>query len=105
MKISAKRDVGVWIISIADNGRGFDQQFAERIFGLFQRLHGREVDGTGMGLSIAKRIVERHGGRMWAESTEGVGSTFFISLPFSLESRSTTDEEAVTVPAVSAESA
>jgi signal transduction histidine kinase len=87
IRLQAKRNTSHWIFSISDNGRGFDQQFAERIFGLFQRLHGREIDGTGMGLSIAQRIVERHGGRMWAESTEGVGSTFYFSLPVSLEPR------------------
>jgi signal transduction histidine kinase len=83
--IHARRDVTSWIFSVADNGRGFNQQFAERIFGLFQRLHPRDVDGTGMGLSIARRILERHGGRIWAESKEGVGSTFYFSLPRSLE--------------------
>jgi len=85
IRVEAKRDSSNWIFSVSDNGRGFNQQFAERIFGLFQRLHGREVEGTGMGLSIARKIVERHGGRIWAESTEGVGSTFYFSLPVSLE--------------------
>jgi light-regulated signal transduction histidine kinase (bacteriophytochrome) len=83
--IQARRDRGNWRFSISDNGRGFNQEFAERIFGIFQRLHGREVEGTGMGLSIARKIVERHGGRIWAESTEGVGTTFFFTLPASLE--------------------
>ncbi len=84
--VSAKRDESHWIVSVADNGRGFDSQFAERIFGLFQRLHSREaIEGTGMGLSIAKKIVERHGGRIWAESVEGSGSIFSFSLPVSLE--------------------
>jgi signal transduction histidine kinase len=87
IQIGATRDASHWIVSVTDNGRGFDQQFAERIFGLFQRLHGHEVDGTGMGLSIAQRIVDRHGGHMWAQSKEGAGSTFFIKLPTSLESR------------------
>lgn len=83
--MEAYKDSSNWIFSVRDNGRGFDPQFAERIFGLFQRLHNRE-DGTGMGLSIARKIVERHGGRMWAQSSEGTGSTFFFSLPASLES-------------------
>ncbi len=84
--VSAKRDDSHWVFSVVDNGRGFDPQFAERIFGLFQRLHNREsIEGTGMGLSIARRIVERHGGRIWAESSEGNGSKFFFSLPVSLE--------------------
>jgi signal transduction histidine kinase len=85
IRIEARRDRGNWIFSVADNGCGFDQEFAERIFGLFQRLHGREVEGTGMGLSISRKIVERHGGRIWAESKEGEGSTFFFSLPLTLE--------------------
>jgi signal transduction histidine kinase len=85
--VEGSRESTHWTISIADNGRGFDQEFAERIFGLFQRLHAREVEGTGMGLSIVKRVVERHGGRIWANSTEGVGSVFYISLPVSLEAR------------------
>ena len=74
-----------WEFSVADNGRGFNPEFAERIFGLFQRLHGRDVEGTGMGLSIARRIIERHGGRIWAESKEGIGSTFFFTLPAALD--------------------
>lgn len=85
IEVDAYKDSSNWIFSVRDNGRGFDPQFAERIFGLFQRLHNRE-EGTGMGLSIARKIVERHGGRMWAQSNEGAGSTFFFSLPVSLES-------------------
>jgi signal transduction histidine kinase len=85
IRVSAARGNTEWTISVADNGRGFGQEFSERIFGLFQRLHLREVEGTGMGLSIARRIVERHGGRIWAESKEGVGSTFFFTLPVNLE--------------------
>jgi signal transduction histidine kinase len=85
IRIQARRERGNWIFSVTDNGCGFDQEFAERIFGLFQRLHGREVEGTGMGLSISRKIVERHGGRIWAESREGEGSTFYFSLPVTLE--------------------
>jgi light-regulated signal transduction histidine kinase (bacteriophytochrome) len=85
IRITARRDSTNWIIAVEDNGRGFDPQFAERIFGLFQRLNVSEVGGTGMGLTIVRRIVERHGGRVWAESKEGVGSTFYVSLPASLE--------------------
>ncbi len=96
IQVDADRDSSNWIFSVRDNGRGFDPQFAERIFGLFQRLHNRE-DGTGMGLSIARKIVERHGGRMWAQSNEGVGSTFFFSLPVSLESTRDRTERGVEV--------
>jgi signal transduction histidine kinase len=85
INVQAKRERGNWIFSVADNGRGFQPEFAERIFGLFQRLHGRDVEGTGMGLSITRKILERHGGRIWAESKEGAGSTFYFSLPTSLE--------------------
>ena len=85
ISVQAKRDHGNWIFSVTDNGRGFEQEFSERIFGLFQRLHGRDVEGTGMGLSISRKILERHGGRIWAESKVGSGSTFYFSLPTSLE--------------------
>jgi len=85
IRIEAHRESTDWRFSVRDNGQGFDQQFAERIFGLFQRLHKGSVEGTGMGLAIARKIVERHGGRIWAESTVGVGSTFYFSLPVSLE--------------------
>jgi signal transduction histidine kinase len=97
IRIDGIHDTSHWIVSVADNGCGFDQQFAERIFGLFQRLHGHQIDGTGMGLSIAQRIVARHGGHMWAESKEGVGSTFFIRLPTSLESRAAEQPESAPV--------
>jgi len=83
--VFATRSSTEWQISVADNGRGFSPEFSERIFGLFQRLHGRDIEGTGMGLYIAQRIVERHGGRIWAESKEGFGSTFFFTLPLGLE--------------------
>lgn len=82
--ITAERDNTHWTFKFHDNGRGFDQQFAERIFGLFQRLSGG-VDGTGIGLSIARKIVERHGGRIWAQSQPGQSATFYFSLPVSLE--------------------
>ena len=80
IEISVEADGGQWIISITDNGIGFEQQYAERIFGLFKRLHHTEYPGTGLGLAICKRIVERYGGRMWAESRAGNGATFRFAL-------------------------
>ena len=79
--VKATENDGYWTIAIRDNGIGFEQQHADRIFGLFKRLHQKEYDGTGLGLAICKRIVERYGGRMWAESQPGVGSTFYFTLP------------------------
>ncbi|MBC7925702.1 MAG: PAS domain S-box protein, partial [Bryobacteraceae bacterium] len=82
VNISAEQRDGTWVILVRDNGIGFDQKYAEQVFGLFKRLHQRdEYSGTGLGLAICRRIVERYGGRIWAESEPGVGSTFFFCLP------------------------
>jgi len=82
INIGAERQDGHWLVKVRDNGIGFDQDQAERIFGLFKRLHrDEEYPGTGVGLAICKHIVERYRGRIWAESEAGVGSTFYIILP------------------------
>jgi light-regulated signal transduction histidine kinase (bacteriophytochrome) len=70
-----------WVVSVRDNGIGFDPQYAERIFGVFKRLHNRQYPGTGIGLAICKRIVERHCGTIWASGETGKGATFFFTMP------------------------
>ena len=86
--IRAEREGAYWRFTIEDNGIGIEPRHAERVFGMFQRLHTRdEFDGTGIGLAIARKVVERHGGRLSAAPRDGGGTCFAFTLPAKDEGR------------------
>ena len=79
--VSARREDLEWAFSVQDNGPGIEMTFKDRVFEAFKRLHGNEHPGNGLGLAFCRKAIERHGGRIWVESTPGAGSTFLFTLP------------------------
>ena len=98
--IQAVQSDGEWIFSVEDNGIGIDTRDAEKVFELFSRLHP-EISGSGVGLALCKRIIDRHGGRIWVERRKPRGSRFVFALPIASEDRSSADNRSVAAPAPS----
>ena len=83
IRVSAEQRKTEWIFAVADNGIGIEPEHHQTIFGVFKRLHGKAIPGTGIGLAICQRVVERDGGRIWVESQVGLGTTFYFTVPMS----------------------
>lgn len=93
--ISAEKKDNMWLFAVKDNGIGIEQWFSERIFIVFQKLHDhRKYPGSGIGLALCKRVIEKHGGKIWFESEVGKGTTFFFTLPVIEEKKKTLQESA-----------
>ncbi|MGH9630161.1 MAG: ATP-binding protein [Bryobacteraceae bacterium] len=94
--LTAEQREDQWIFSLADNGRGFSAGDTARVFGLFKRLHGRDIPGTGVGLAICRKIIQQHGGRIWAEARVNRGATFYFNLPAMMDTTPFGRSEGVT---------
>ncbi|HXG18942.1 MAG TPA: ATP-binding protein [Methylomirabilota bacterium] len=93
MHIGVEHDPGCWRFAVRDNGIGVDPRFAGKLFGFFKRIERDRSPGTGMGLAICKKIVVRHGGRVWVESQPGKGSTFYFTIVERAHAQSATKHE------------